>query len=123
MGATRAQENRSIRQEALREQLSGQKHIEKVIDNIEKIEALEIDTKGDKDEFDYKDLQVKQFTMNKLKTANEQRLKLISKYLPDLKQQEIIIDADIVAKEKTRKELEDKLLAVGFDMDSLNVGS
>lgn len=120
MGATRAATNKAIRQDALREQLAEQCRLQHVIDNIEKIEALEIDTKGDKNEIDYKDLQVKQFTMNKLKTANDQRLKLISKYLPDLKQQEIFIEADVVAKDKTRKELEEKLLAAGIDIELLD---
>ncbi len=120
MAASIASRNKQVRQEALREQLSSQKHIEQVIKNIDKIEDLSIDCKGDGDEIDYKDLQVKQFEMNKLKTANDQRLKLIAKYLPDLKQQEITIDADIVAKDKTRAELEAKLLEAGFDLDSLD---
>jgi hypothetical protein len=126
MAKTRAQENKAIRQETLRDQLSNQKHIEKVIDNIKKIETLAGKFSGggskDKDdskEIDYKELQAAQFETNALKMANEQRLKLVGKYLPDLKQQEITIEADIVAKEKTRKELEDKLLEAGIDLDAI----
>lgn len=123
MAKTRAQENKAIRQDALREQLSGQKHIEKVIDNIKKIETLASSFSGgsgEGDEIDYKELQAAQFEVNSLKTANDQRLKLVGKYLPDLKQQEIVIEADIVAKDKTRKELEEKLIAAGIDVDALD---
>ena len=71
-GVTRAAENKRIRQEALREQLAKQKHVEKVIESINKLEDLntEIDTQ-------------------RIKAAIDSRLKLISKYLPDLKQSEI----------------------------------
>lgn len=93
--AGRADENRAIRQEALREQLSAQKHVEQVIDNIEKIESLSVDTKGgDEDEIDYKSLQLNQFKLQQLKTANEQRLKLVNKYLPDLKSMDLVADVD-----------------------------
>ena len=123
MAKTRAQENRAIRQDALREQLSGQKHIEKVIENIKEIETLASSFSGgdgkDK-EIDYKEFQAAQFKVNALKTANDQRLKLVGKYLPDLKQQEITIEADIVAKDRTRKELEAKLSEAGIDWASLD---
>ena len=80
MAKTRAQENRAIRQEALRQQLSSQGHVQHVIDNINKIEGLDEDSST--------------FTnsITKLKVANEQRLKLISKYLPDLKATELTGD-------------------------------
>ena len=89
MAKTRAQENRAIRQEALREQLASQKHIEKVVDNIVEIEKLDFFKEGDSGDIDYKQCQANKFRMDALKTANEQRLKLINKYLPDLKNTEI----------------------------------
>lgn len=89
MAKTRAQQNRAVRQEALREQLSGQKHIEKVIDNIKEMEKLDFHKKGDDNEIDYKHSQANKFKLDALKTANEQRLKLVNKYLPDLKSTEV----------------------------------
>ena len=80
MAATRAQTNRVIRQEALREQLSKQKHVEKVIDNIKKIEQLDANSENAKVQADI------------YRIANEQRLKLINKYLPDLRTTEITGD-------------------------------
>ncbi len=106
MAKTRAQENKAIRQEALREQLSSAKHVEHVIEMANKIAALdeELDT----------------LEVTRLKTASEIKLRLISKYLPDLKQQEITIDAEVTAKEHTRKELEAKLSEAGIDWASLD---
>lgn len=74
-GESRANANRRIRQEALREQLSNQGHVQHVVDNINKIEDLG----GDLDSNE----------VNRLKIATEQRLRLINKYLPDLKSSEI----------------------------------
>lgn len=73
MAETRAQSNRRIRQEALREQLSQQKHLEQYIDTYTKIEELDVYD----DKFSNE--------LAKLKTANEQRLKIIDKYLPSEK--------------------------------------
>lgn len=89
MAETRQQSNRRIRQEELRSQLAEQCRVQHIIDNIEKIEGLGISTEGDTQEIDYKDLQVNQFNLSKLKTANEQRIKLLNKYLPDLKSTEV----------------------------------
>jgi len=71
MATTAANKNRAIRQEALREQLSKQKHVEHVIEIAEllskPISALE------------------SIDVQRLKAAADIKLKLISKYLPDLK--------------------------------------
>ena len=69
----RARENRAIRQEALREWLSEKCTTQHVIETIEKIESID-----GSDENDSTRLQA-------LKIANDQRIKLIGKYLPDLK--------------------------------------
>ena len=77
-GQTRAQSNRAIRQEALREQLSSQGHVQHVIKILGKIEALNaVDSTFSND-------------LAKYKVANEQRMKLVNKYLPDLKLQELV---------------------------------
>jgi hypothetical protein len=67
-GVTRAAANKKVRQEALREQLSSQGHVQKVIENINKLEdpTIEVD-------------------VPRLKAAIDSRMKLINKYLPDLK--------------------------------------
>lgn len=70
-GVSRAAENKRIRQEALREQLASQKHVEKVIDSISKLEDLDTELEAN--------------SANRLKSAIDSRLKLVNKYLPDLK--------------------------------------
>lgn len=77
-GQSRAEANKAIRQEALRQQLAGQGHIQYVVENINKIEALD-PTGGNETALE----------LNIIKTANEQRMKLVNKYLPDLKSTEI----------------------------------
>ena len=76
-GQTIKQANRDVRQETLREWLSQKCTAQHLVDNIQKIEALD----------DTSETFVNQ--LNKLKTANEQRLKVMNKYLPDLKSTEI----------------------------------
>ena len=73
MAKTRAQINREIKREELRVYLSERGKLSYILDNIEKIEKL--------DAFD--DSFAKELA--KLKTANEQRIRLLAKYLPDLK--------------------------------------
>lgn len=75
MAATALHKNRAIRQEALREQLSEQCRVQHVLDNIKKMEeqGISMDTQE----------------LNALKYATDARLKLVSKYLPDLKSMEL----------------------------------
>ena len=75
MAATRANQNRKIRQEALREELSNKGLVQHVLDNIDKM-----DSQG---------ATMEPQELNARKTANEYRLKLINKYLPDLKSTEL----------------------------------
>jgi len=79
MAMTRAQKNRSIRQEALREELSNKGLLQKVLEDIEKLGRLD-------DELD-------PTKVNRIKIGIDSRLKLISKYLPDLKATEITGEA------------------------------
>jgi hypothetical protein len=109
MGATAAAKNKKIRQEALREQLRSQGHVQHVVDNIVKIESLSIDNTGDgKEGVDYKKLQLSQHELARLKTATELRLKLINKYLPDLKAIDIEgeIDSSLTITRKSYKDIE-----------------
>ena len=75
MAATNAAKNKAIRQEALREQLASQGHLQHVVDILGKVSdpLLEIDPG-----------MVKRYEI----TINT-KLKLISKYLPDPKQIEL----------------------------------
>ena len=81
MALTRAQSNKKVRQEALRDQLANGKHVEHVIDLVNKLQEPAED-------FSALDLQ-----RNKL--IIDTKLALIKKYLPDVKQVEMTgIDGD-----------------------------
>lgn len=75
MAKTRAQKIRAVNQDELRVFLAEKNTVKQIIDNIEKIEEL---NPSNNDNF------VKE--LNKYKTANEQRIRLLNKYLPDLKE-------------------------------------
>jgi len=77
MAETRAQSNRRIRQEALREQLKAKGLVQQYLNTIQKIDELEADSSDFTNE------------LAKLKAANENRAKLINKVLPDEKFLEI----------------------------------
>ena len=72
-GVSRAEENRRIKQEALREFLSKQKLIEKVLNNVKILEDLDPQDGSELDS-----VQVQRLT-----SANATRMKLINKYLSD----------------------------------------
>lgn len=78
-GVTRANANRKIRQEALREQLAAGGHVEHVIDISNKLADLS-------EEMD-------SLTIQRLKAAADIKKSLISKYLPDTKAMEITGEA------------------------------
>jgi len=104
-GVSRAQENKRIRQEALREQLSKGKHIEHVIEISNKLNDL--------------DSELDALEITRLKAAADLKMKVVDKYLPALKQTDMDINADITATEKTRGELEARLLASGINPEEL----
>jgi len=79
MATTRANKIRQERQEALREMLSKKCTVQHVIENIKKMEEQGPEMEAQE--------------LTALKYATETRLKLISKYLPDLKSQEITGEA------------------------------
>jgi hypothetical protein len=76
-GVTRAAENRAIRQEALREQLSRGKHVQHILEMTEKLADL--------------DVELESLDVQRLRAACENKFKLIDKYLPSLKAVEMTI--------------------------------
>lgn len=76
MAATNAHKQRAIRQDALREWLSEKCTAQHLVDNINKIEELDPESDTFRNNLD------------KYRVANEQRLKVLGKYLPDLKSSE-----------------------------------
>jgi len=75
MAETRAQLNRKVRQEALRQQLETQGHLQHIVDLLDKIQDPEERIESD--------------MINRYKMTIDTKLKLLNKYLPDLKAQEI----------------------------------
>jgi len=68
MAATRAQENKRIRQEALREQLQAQGHVQHVVDILDKLSNPEVE--------------IDAAMVGRYKITLDTKLKLIDKYLP-----------------------------------------
>jgi|JI10StandDraft_1071094.scaffolds.fasta_scaffold1098019_2 hypothetical protein len=92
MARTQADHNRAIRKDALREQLANGKHLEHVIDMANKI--------ADHDELIESDM------LARYKIAIDTKLRLINKYLPDVKAVEITgEDGGPVLYTKTKVEL------------------
>ena len=97
MPKTRAQQNRFIRQEALREQLSAYKHEEKLVEIIEKLSepSQEIDAE----------------MVTRLRIAADKHLDLLHKYLPNLKQTDSTITMDARVSDATDDEIDARLAA------------
>lgn len=86
-GVSRAQTNKRVRQDSLREYLAERGSVQHLFDLIEKLEDLDPqDPNFDKD-------------LSKLDKAISQRQKVLAKYMPDLKASEIKLDAQIQATE------------------------
>ena len=77
MAQTRAQANRQIRKDALRDYIKERGSIQYLFDLIEKIENLDPDS------------DVFSNDLSKYKAALDARIKMIGKYMPDLKAQEL----------------------------------
>ena len=73
---TQKNKNRRMRQDALREQLSKQKHVEHVIEIVNELNDV-------KQELD-------QLMVQRKKIVLDTKLKLINKYLPELKSVEVV---------------------------------
>jgi len=76
MAKTRAQKVRAVKQDELRAYVGERNRLDHLFDNIEKIEQLN----PEEDQYFDKKLQ-------QLKIANEQRIRLLNKYLPDVKEE------------------------------------
>lgn len=72
---TKAQRNRAIRQEALREQLAAGGHLQHVIDMANKMADVAVDMDS--------------IEIQRLRAAMDVKLKLVDKYLPSLKAVEV----------------------------------
>jgi len=77
MAKTNKQNIRAVRQEELRAKLAAQGHLQHVIQNVKKIQGLNVRSKTFKNSLD------------KLNAATSIQLRLINKYLPDLKSTEL----------------------------------
>ena len=75
---TRANRNRKVRQDALRDQLSKQKHVEEVIEIAKELGKSTTEPKD----------------VTRLKVKADLHLALIKKYIPDLKQMELTGDEE-----------------------------
>jgi hypothetical protein len=82
---TAAARQKAVRQEALREQLAAGGHLQHVIDIAERLSNETID--------------LDQAIVSRLKAAADIKMKLIGKYLPDLKAVEASLDAGDSLKE------------------------
>lgn len=79
MAKTNAQKKRALNQESLRELLSKQGHLQHILEITGKLQ----EPKGEID----------QNMVNRYKIVIDTKLKLLNKYLPDLKQVEMEVDA------------------------------
>lgn len=75
-GESRGQHNKRIRQEALREQLKAQGHIQHLVDNTNKLQDLDVGLDSNE--------------VQRLRAANDTHKYVINKYIPDLKSVEIV---------------------------------
>jgi len=91
--ATSAARNKRIRQDALRDQLSSQGHLQHVIDILGKI--------SDEDKPLEKEM------VDRFKIVIDTKMKLVGKYLPDLKQQEIAMTTTELTPEQWLEQLDE----------------
>ena len=80
-GVTRKELNRKVRQEAQREQLQAQGHIQHVLEIVEEVNDLS--------------RPMENIDLQRKKVVIDTKLKIINKFLPDVKQQEIIDNTDV----------------------------
>ena len=95
MAATAAAKNKKIRQEALREQLSKGKHVDHVIEIAKKLNDQH--------------LSLESTHIAALKASADIKLKLINKYVPDLKAVEHSQDPESPITELSNSELSDAI--------------
>lgn len=96
--ANKATLNRRVRQDALRDYLEARGLVEHVIDLADKIGDESIHLEAD--------------MVSRMKISIDTRLKLINKYLPDLKQTELIGDPENPLQIKPANLSDDQLAAI-----------
>lgn len=79
-GVTRAQENKAIRQEALRDQLSNQGHLQHIVELHKELHDLATD--------------LDPVQVQRLRAVLDSKHKLLDKYLPTEKPSEIVASVD-----------------------------
>ena len=104
MAATAAAKNKKIRQEALREQLSAQGHVQHVIDISNKLSDQH--------------LELESSAIQALRASADIKIKLINKYLPDLKAIEHSNDPDSPLNGMTDQEIENRIKALENEIKS-----
>lgn len=109
-GISRANSNRAIRQDALRDQLSAQAHVQHVIDIADKL----TDLAGP----DHAGTDLDMLQIARLKAAADIKLKLIGKYLPDLKQVEAKFTKEIILTDIGKVQDDLRKLEQGQTIDS-----
>ena len=95
-GESRADQNRKIRREALRDKLEAMGLIQQVVESSEKLSDLmhEMDS----------------IEVQRLRAANEARFKLINKYLPDAKEdQNLNLSGNLGITDMTEAELDRRI--------------
>ena len=96
IGENRADQNRKIRREALRDQLEAKGLIQQVIETSEKLADL--------------DEELDAVKVQRLRAANESRFKLIAKYLPDAKEdQNLNLSGNLGITDMTEAELDRRI--------------
>jgi hypothetical protein len=94
MAATNAAKNRKLRQDALREQLAAQGHVQHVVDIL-----TELSEQAD---------EITSLELQKKKLIIDTKLSLIKKYLPDTKQVELDATVQQVTHEQWLEMLKDE---------------
>lgn len=95
VGISRADQNRLIRKEALRDTLESQSHVRYVVDIIEKLEDLPT-------ELDALEIQ-------RLRVAADKRMDLIGKYLPTLKQSDNTLNVTATLQNASDSEIDARI--------------
>lgn len=108
-GLSRADQNKSIRQDALREQLAAKGLAQQAIESIKKIHDLTFD-----EEHQNKSL----FELKKIEAQNNVRFRLLAKVLPDLKQVEAKITKEIIVTDISKVQDDLRKLEQGQTIDS-----
>lgn len=108
MAKTVAQRQRAIRQEELRELISKKGLVQQVLVDVGKLDELAALKPED---FENVEEYLASISSAKdkaqiIKIAIDSRMKLVNKYLPDLKQQEIQLEADVSFAQLTDGDLE-----------------